>query len=328
MYNSINGETVSNPAIDGFDYSTEVGCLYVKEVNRWNQEALETPDPITLHGSLWYEGEVACLFADSNTGKSLYAVQVAREIAKQQRVLLFDFEQTGKQFQMRYTDDNGTLYKFPENLLRAEINPEKFSADEDFEQSVISDIEQCAVRCQATVLIIDNLTFLCSKSEAADSASMLMTALLQLKKKYGWSILVLAHTPKRELNSPLTANDLAGSKRLFNFFDSVFAMGKTAKDENLRYIKQIKVRSSALEYGEDNVILTELCREDGFVGFNFREYTQESKLLSKPRKSREETIAEAKALQAEGYSTREIAELLDISKSAAQRMLASTNTAA
>ena len=30
--------------------------------------------PVCLFGSLWYEGEVACLFADSNVGKSILAV--------------------------------------------------------------------------------------------------------------------------------------------------------------------------------------------------------------------------------------------------------------
>ena len=40
----------------------------------------------------------------------------------------------------------------------------------------------------------------------------------------------------------ITSNDLAGSKRLYNFFDSVFAIGKSAQDGGLRYVKQLKVR--------------------------------------------------------------------------------------
>ena len=53
------------------------------------------------------------------------------------------------------------------------------------------------------------------------------------------SILVLAHTPKRSLDCPITSNDLAGSKRLYNFFDSVFTIGKSAQDGGLRYVKQL-----------------------------------------------------------------------------------------
>lgn len=55
-----------------------------------------------------------------------------------------------------------------------------------------------------------------------------MIHLNNLKKRYGLSILVLAHTPKRSMECPITSNDLAGSKRLYNFFDSVFAIGKSA----------------------------------------------------------------------------------------------------
>lgn len=56
-----------------------------------------------------------------------------------------------------------------------------------------------------------------------------MMKLMNLKKQYGWSLLVIAHTPKRNLSSPITQNDLAGSKKLYNFFDSVVAIGKSAK---------------------------------------------------------------------------------------------------
>lgn len=39
------------------------------------------------------------------------------------------------------------------------------------------------------------------------------------------------------------------------FFDSVFAIGKSAKDENLRYIKQLKVRYGNFEHGGNNMIV-------------------------------------------------------------------------
>ena len=50
-----------------------------------------------------------------------------------------------------------------------------------------------------------------SRRTADDSAE-------QSQKRYALSILVLAHTPKRSLDCPITSNDLAGSKRLYNFF--------------------------------------------------------------------------------------------------------------
>ena len=79
--------------------------------------------------------------------------------------------------------------------------------------------------------------------EKGDAAGRLMIQLNNLKKRYGLSILVLAHTPKRSLDCPITSNDLAGSKRLYNFFDSVFVIGKSALDGGLRYVKQLAAQS-------------------------------------------------------------------------------------
>ena len=53
----------------------------------------------------------------------------------------------------------------------------------------------------------------------------------------------------------ITQNDLAGSKKLYNFFDSVFAIGKSAKNSSVRYIKQLKVRYGNYTYDADNVIV-------------------------------------------------------------------------
>ena len=45
---------------------------------------------------------------------------------------------------------------------------------------------------------------------------------------------------------PLSQNDLAGNKKLFNFMDSVFAIGQSVNDENLQYLKQLKSRETEL----------------------------------------------------------------------------------
>jgi hypothetical protein len=59
-----------------------------------------------------------------------------------------------------------------------------------------------------------------------------------LKNKHNLSILILAHTPKRNFTNPLSNNDLQGSKMLANFIDSSIAIGKSYLNEDLRYIKQ------------------------------------------------------------------------------------------
>ena len=49
-----------------------------------------------------------------------------------------------------------------------------------------------------------------------------------------------------------------------------------------RYIKQIKVRSCELEFGEDNVIETKLIKEDDFLQMVITGYGTEADNLEKP----------------------------------------------
>ena len=117
--------------------------------------------------------------------------------------------------------------------------------------------------------------------EKGDAAGRLMIQLNNLKKRYALSILVLAHTPKRSLDCPITSNDLAGSKRLYNFFDSVFTIGKSAQDGGLRYVKQLKVRYGTFSHDADNVIVYEIDKVDAFLQFVFRGYSTEKEHLKK-----------------------------------------------
>ena len=72
------------------------------------------PTQKSLWLSLWHEGEVACLFADTNMGKSIYAIQIADHVSQSRPVLYFDFEMSDKQFQLRYTDaNNGSIHSLP-----------------------------------------------------------------------------------------------------------------------------------------------------------------------------------------------------------------------
>ena len=121
---------------------------------------------------------------------------------------------------------------------------------------------------QSKILIIDNVTFLKTQStDTAKEALPLMNALISLKRKYGLSILALAHTPKRNSANPITINDLAGSKHLGNFADSIFALGNSYALPNTRYIKQIKARATEIIYGADNVIVCGLEKNFNLLRF-------------------------------------------------------------
>ena len=323
FYDAMNADLAKNEQLlNGVPES--VGMFDIKSANQTIIDAKQLPNPESLWLSLFIEGENCCLFADSNVGKSIYAVQIGTEIAKHRKVLYFDFEQSDKQFQLRYTDDDGNLFRFPDNLFRVTINPEKYNCD-SFEDSITTDIENAVIQTDAKILIIDNLSYLCIAAEKSDLAGRLMQRLVGLKKQYGLSILVLAHTPKRPLTEPITQNHLAGSKKLFNFFDSAFAIGKSAKDPNLRYIKQIKVRSvikGCPLYDADNVIVCSIEKENAFLQFvQIGFETEREHLKEQSETDREQLSENVKDLSREGKSIRDIARELHIGKSTVQRIL-------
>ena len=182
-----------------------VGVMNIKTANRTILEASQKPTPRSLWDCFWYEGELSCLFADSNVGKSILAVQIADRIAQTDNVLYLDFELSEKQFQLRYTNEHGNLYSFPERLYRVSLDCDSL-LDANFEEAIIGSIEQMALQTGCRIFIVDNLTYLCCAMEKGDAAGRLMIQLNNLKKKYELSILVLAHTPKRSLDYPITSN--------------------------------------------------------------------------------------------------------------------------
>jgi len=302
--------------------ATDIGMLTIKSANQTIEDASKRPDPEQLYHELWYEGEVCCLFADSNLGKSIYAVQMADEIARTHNVLLVDCELSDKQFQLRYCNpETGQRHIFPDGLLRAEVNPYAIGV-QGYEESIIRDIEEAARKKNCQIIIIDNLTYLCNSSDKSVDAGIFMMKLMALKKKRNLSLLLIAHTPKRDLSSPITQNHLAGSKKLYNFFDSVFAIGMSGKDNRLRYVKQVKVRAGAFRYDASNVMVYEIEKENGFLRFNFLEFASEAEHL-RHRETAEVNEQEMQILELsrQGLSCRKIAEQVHLSKSTVSNIL-------
>lgn len=301
---------------------TNQGCLIAKSARLWLSKGAKLDDPVPLWLNLWYQGEIACLFSDSNMGKSIYAVQIADAISRSQPVLYFDFELSFKQFQMRYSNSKGMMQAFNANFIRTEIDNSMISRAV-FEMDLSEQIVEMARRLRVKVIIIDNLTYICNDSESGTAAHEFMVRLTELKKTYGLSVLVLAHTPKRESMTPITQNDLAGSKRLFNFFDSVFAIGKSVKGEDIRYIKQLKARSTSVTYGEDSVLEARIVKDDTMLRFEHGECCHE-KVHIKASKSRSRYDGRAMEavtrMRSEGKTLVQIADELGLSKSAVGRM--------
>jgi hypothetical protein len=307
--------------------------------------ASEQPKLRRLFGEFWHESELTIMFADTGKGKSILAVQIADSINRgvplaplgldvpAQRTLYFDFELSDKMFEARYssrcpeTDELTGVYPFSMDFRRAQPSrapyyPDGYDSLGDYiHESFVLLLE----RTQAKVVIIDNITFLNKPNERAGSALRLIAELQRMKSEHGLSILALAHTPKRRYARGLTVNDLQGSKMLANFADNIFAVGESCLGDNIRYLKHIKPRNTEMIYGASNVCTYKIEKETNFLCFKFVGFNHEREHLENPllpKEAERRILADkVKKLRAEGHSTRQIADMLGVSKSSVSRIL-------
>jgi RecA-family ATPase len=307
----------------------------IKTANEWIEEAKNRPTPKMIFDEFWYEGEVSILFADTNLGKSILAVQIGNSISKglpirgfesettKQKVLYFDFELTDKQFQNRYSINFENSYSFDDDFLRVQINAETTSNSSlSEEEMIIKSLEESIIDTNSKIIIIDNLTYLKNETEKARNASPLMKLLRALKNKYDLSILILAHTPKRDQSKPLSKNDLQGSKMLINFCDGCFAIGESQKDSKLRYLKQIKVRQSEFKFDNNNVALCQIDKPSNFLGFEFLDFSSErehlKEITDRDINQRNSQILE---LHSQGLANTKIAEIVGLTEGGVRGIL-------
>jgi KaiC/GvpD/RAD55 family RecA-like ATPase len=313
--------------------SRKVGLLVVKTANQTIQDAMQQAIPEQLCGMFWYEGEVCILFADTNTGKSILAVQVAdcitkRETrgifcchAKQQYVLYLDFELSDKQFEKRYSVDYQRHYTWDSKFIRVKINT-SFTDYDDFEKQLFYEVEQILTETGVKILIVDNITYLKMQStEMGKEAMSLMKRLTHLKGQFGLSMLVLAHTPKRSNPSAdLTLNDLAGSKQLSNFADSIFCIGRSSQGGDIRYIKQLKARACPVA---EEVQVCRLEKQHNFLGFTFLQTDYEANHLKPKSEANSELTEKINQLKTEypDWSLQKIADETGTNKMRVKRIL-------
>ena len=323
----------------GIEANESKGLFTVKTAKRWIEQAKNRPIPQMLFGEFWFEGELCILFADTNLGKSILAVQIGNSISRgeqirgfkletpKQPILYFDFELSDKQFENRYSIKFEQHYSFDDNFIRVEVNPEAVIPEgQSFEDYLNYSLERSITEIGAKVLIVDNLTYLKNETEKAKDALPLMKHLKALKNKYGLSILALAHTPKRDLSKPITRNDLQGSKMLINFCDSSFSIGESHSDKNLRYLKQIKQRNTEQIYDAENVCICQIDKPLNFLLFEFVNFGKEWEHLKQHTEKDKESLNEkVRELKRQGRSFREIGAELGISHMKVSRILKDGN---
>ena len=311
--------------------------FYIKPADLWLKEEYSKPEARQLLGTLWHENELCILFADTNLGKSILAVQVGHQLAKQDsiapfgsrinealKVLYIDFELTTSQFKSRYSDRIAGQHIFGPNFIRAEFNPggDDPRLYDKYEEYVQEEINYALNHTKAKVLIIDNITCMGGAINNAAGAMPLIKTLKSLKTEHNISVLVLAHTPKRNLGKPITVNDLQGSKMLINFADSAFAIGQSQHDPDLRYIKQIKQRNTGSDYGTAHVAVFRISKQQTFLGFEFIGFDNEIFHLQKPGTALSDEVKQKIIeLKRQGLSLTQMAGHLKISVSSVRRVL-------
>ncbi len=183
--------------------------------------------PAELLGPLWREGEVAVLFGDTASGKSILAVQIGESIAcgksyaftreerraltpkgvtltrKPQKVLFLDFELTARQFAERYSVPSpipGKLpirHRFSRKFIRSEVKwdghiPEAFKGD--LTKFLRHSVAEAIGSSGARVVIIDNISYLTKHTSSNAATAQVMKMLKLWAATSNLSILVLAHS--------------------------------------------------------------------------------------------------------------------------------------
>jgi len=287
---------------------TKLKLLKKRTFSERLHEAKSKPPITPLFDAFWLKGELAFMFGSAGIGKSILAVQIADAIAKgvkvqgfdgvqkPMKVGYFDFELSDTQHLKRYSDENGNVYQFSDNFLSYEIDYEidpctPLPKGMNYQDLILQEIEQAIIEDGIEVAVIDNLSILNNNVTESKDASELMQKLQHLKKRHKISMLVIGHTPKRDLSKPLTKNDMAGSMNLINFCDSAFAIGESVKESNVRYLKQIKVRDAEFKYDSDNVAIFRIVKNGCYLCFEHTRFDSEKESL------RDRTDAELSELE-------------------------------
>lgn len=102
----------------------------------------------------------------------------------------------------------------------------------------------------------------------------------------------------------------------------MLAIGRSYRDENLRYVKQVKVRCGRFVYDYDNVIVCEIVRDGQMLCFRSLCTEPEKRHLIEPDDEKLRVMKQRmEALRGEGKSLRDISRELKVSYSRVQRML-------
>lgn len=275
---------------------------------------MDTPEELVPH--VLVEHETTILFGDTGLGKSTLAMQMACEVAgRGRRVLYVNFELSQQQWARRFPGKD-----FPASLLIASVDYTRMHDVTD-QSLILDEIQRLALENGVSVVVVDNLTNLCVNSKEGGEAGNVMLRLISLRMTHDWTMLILAHVPKRKPGDPLSLNDLAGSKILSNLADNVVGLNRSKKGRDLRYLIQLKYRSFAIELDSKSVQELRMVTTDSWLHFELGGCDEERAHLPRSRDERAELERDIvrELREPNGLSYREIADKLGTSLGMVQR---------
>ena len=301
--------------------------VVVEDVNDAIHRGAAMPEQASLSDFLpgvWMSGDVAFLYAYTNMGKSILAVQLADEAGRKgHNVIYCDFEMKLRPFADRYIDkqtgDKATLHfkRLYRDLHGIDMN--SINANE-----LLKDIKSAMEQYAADVLIVDNISYISGDIEKGREASEFLHQLQDLSQTNGWSVLVVAHTPKRDKVRELKLSDLSGSQNLGNFCDAAFSIGAVRGSDEV-YIKQTKSRNG-YTLDENNVKVCRIVKAGAMLCFEHIRYDRESTLIvsdwqRQQDQERDDFADKVQEMKAQGKTIREIAAECGIDKGRVERAL-------
>lgn len=339
---SPNIETLTDEMLPNFNFRKWDNLFRARPANAYIDDVSADARPRRrLLGDFWLEGELSVLFSETGLGKSALAMQIGRALTGGKRFdpfetdidpircAYFDFELDDVQFRLRYTAerpdplDTGKL--FPDALIR--LPPQYLRrlppGTDNFYDLLINSVFEHVELIRAKSIIIDNITWLNPNVENSPSMQRLMQTLVYIKRHYGVSILLIAHTPKRFSRGPITINHLQGAATLGRYVDSCFALGQSRRGHELRYLKAVKHRSAAGRDKDVEVATLRIGKTGRFLGFDFEGYAMESEHCgwNHGDLGSDEVVRAVAELAKENLSQREIAVRLDVSAATVNRCL-------
>lgn len=226
--------------------------------NEFMQNCYKATPPVSIDGTRLRTGEVTFFFGSTGAGKSITVMDLAIRNAHKLsgNVLAIDAENKSHQISERYPEG----FKFPPNFLMMDMTIFLANTDGVLTEDLILDIIKLH---NIQLLIVDNLGFISPEAVQDQKAShRLIKMFWSVVVKSQISLLIVAHTPKRENDKPLEIKDLEGSAKISNYADSIVAVGRDSN--GTRYLRTLKTRS---QFDPNEVELFDIVRlANGRIG--------------------------------------------------------------